>query len=192
MLLARTMDKIEQGIQSWLETTVSYPVVFSGQNMVRPPAPFVSWKLLTGMIKIGSFDELYVNKNDLNYHLKGQRQFTALFEATGIATDGTLKNRVRATDILGEIQYSLNKPETIGHFQNINLVIQEENEISDITELLETEYEPRASLEITFRIAIDEIVDPGTIDLISVSGDLDTNFDGNYNLPIEEFTIAKP
>lgn len=192
MIFKKTIDKIDEGLQSWLESIVPYTVVKSGQNTVRPKPPFVSYKMITGMIKLGSFDELYVNKTDNLYHLKGQRQFTVLFEATGTPTDGTLASIVRATDIIGEIQFALNKPNTTSFFLGLDLAIQEENEITDITELLETEYEPRATLSIIFRTAIDEEVDPGTIETVLISGDVDTTFDGNYNLPIDEFSVSKP
>lgn len=191
-LIRKRMDEVRNTLLTWLENVTGFTVVLSGQDFVRPTPPYLSLNIITGFIKIGSIDELIYNSNKQKWILKGVREFVTSIEAYGIPTSGTYQSIYRAVDILGEVQFSLNKPETISLFNNIGIAVVNENEIIDITELLDTEYEPRASYDITLRLTLDEEVDPGEIKTVIASGEFDTNQDGNFNLPVEQFIATKP
>lgn len=168
----QVMDGMRGIILAWLSSVVNYTVVFEQSSDPRPPAPYVAFKMLTGLIKYGNQDEVGNDPADVSgrsFLVKGHRKCTIRIEAIGLATDD-LTTSVRATDILQDVQNSLSRPSIRDAFRFGNFSIIDFKAVTDISKLLETETEPRAQLEVVIGLAM-EIQDAiTTIEHVSVGG----------------------
>jgi hypothetical protein len=156
------------------------PVVIAQESDPRPAEAHVSFKLLTGLVKLGSSDELLVDKSNGIITLRGHREFTVAIEAVGnpVSPQDDLETQIRATDILQGVHLSLDLPSVRDKFSAVGVAIVNEGTVTDISQILETETEPRALLEIVLRARFDVIDDVGYFDRVQFSGDLDTDCDG--------------
>src|SRR5687768_16278017 len=93
-----TFDQIRDTIQKWLADVTSLDVVFAEQSDPRPRPPYVAFKMLTGLTKVGSLDEMKFDADANTFRIKGQRRFTVSIQAVGRA-DGPMSNQHRASDI---------------------------------------------------------------------------------------------
>lgn len=179
-------NEIRETILEWLQDRTDRPVVFADQSDPRPNEPHVSFKLLTNLIKLGSFDERILNKTSpYKSTLRAHREFVVAIEAVGspVGPSDDLDDFVRATDILTGVHLSLDQITVRDRFNAIGLAVVNEGAVTDISQLLETETEPRALLEVRFRARFDITDNPGYFEKVEMSGDVDTDSDGNsdYN-----------
>ena len=173
------INEIRSTILTWLQTQTDFPVVFADSSDPRPDEAHVSFKILTNLIKLGSQDEKFINPTTGAVTLRSHREFTVAIEAVGnpVGPDEDLDDLIRATDILNAVHLSLDLDTVRGVFDLIDVAIVNEGTVTDISQILETETEPRALLEIVFRARFDTIDEPGYFDKIELQGEIDTDFD---------------
>ncbi len=182
--LRERFNEIRKVIRKWLVEQTDMSVVFAGHSDPRPDEPHVVFKLLTNLVKLGSKDETFMNKTTGLVTLRAHREFTVSIEAIGkpVGPDDELEDLVRATDILDAAHLSLDLDTVRARFDAIGLAIVDEGSVIDISQLLETETEPRALLEIVFRARFELLDNPGFFEKVQMSGEFDTDFDGVDNI----------
>jgi hypothetical protein len=196
MALDNTKEKfneIRSVLLAWLEDISDFPVVIAEESDPRPNQgePHVAFKILTNLVKLGSRDEHRPATATTEYKVVSHREFTVSITAVGspVSDDEDLDDKVRATDILNEIQLSLERPTVLDRFTEIDLAVVSEGTVVDTSLLLETETEPRATLDVIFRVRIDVEDDPGIIEKTRISGEIDSNMDGSFDKTIPEFEV---
>jgi len=181
------MDEIRDDVLlPWLEDVTDLPVVMADHSDPRPKGPHVSFKLLSNLSKIGALDERVPVYNDANEHtgtfkIRAHREFIVSIEAVGspVGPSDDLEDFVRATDILNAVHLSLDLTKTRNIFSEGNVAIYDEGSVTDISQILETETEPRALLELGCRARFDLTDNPGYFDKAQIEGDFDTDCDGS-------------
>lgn len=142
---------------------------------VRPNAPRpniypqATLEVLTPRTKVGSRDSV-THVSGTTFCLGGQRTI-------GISISIYSKDEsmyFEATDLGSKLQDSLDDPNELELLRAAGLAVFIVNDVVDTTDLLETGFEPRASLDITFGIASNREVDLGSIDSVEFQG----NYDG--------------
>jgi len=187
---------IENTFLQWITDEGAYSVVMSDHSDHRPEGPHFSFKILSDINPIGGSDEETMEK-DSNGNATGRmvirahREFTVSIEAVGKAVGqrGKLKDFVRATDMLNALHLGVDTPTVRARFQEKNIAINDKGTVSDISQFLETETEPRALLEMFCSTRIDIVDEPGYFDSAEVSGSVDTDGDGVYDLDTGLITI---
>lgn len=169
-------------------------IVIAEESDPRPSGAHLSINMLGGIQSLGSNAERRTDGTTGRETTTNHQEFTVSLMAVGCPNSGNyIEDRVRAVDILNELKFSLEKHSTQAFFNEIDLVIADEGEITAIPATLETEIEPRAVLDIRCRARFD-IVDEdhdstSYFDSTKISGSVDTDGDGTFDKPIDEFTV---
>ena len=173
-------NEIRETLLEFLQEQADVPVVIAEQSDPRPDEAHLSFKVLTNLIKLGSKDERLMDTATGKTTLRAHREFTVAIEAIGkpVGPDDDLEDMVRATDLLDAVHMSLDFDTVRSKFDEIGLAIVNEGTVTDISQIMDTETEPRALLEIVCRARFDLIDEPGYFDKLQVSGDFDTDCDG--------------
>ncbi len=176
-------NEINTVILEWLKEQADFPVVMAESSDPRPDETHLSFKMLTNLIKLGAKDERIINKTTGKVTLRAHRQFTVAIEAIGnpVGPDEDLDDLIRATDILHAVHISLDQITVRDKFNAADLAIINEGTVTDISQLLETETEPRALLEIVLAARFDITDNPGYFDTVELTGDFDTDCDGEFD-----------
>jgi hypothetical protein len=172
------------------QASPKYPVVFDEQHDPRPLGPYVSFKLLTSFVKVGTLDERRWSEADECFYRIGFREFTVSIKATGSAFDGTKSSGVRATSLLADIQWALEDPEHAESFRAAGIGIVEWQNIVDTTELEENIFVPKAVFDVRMSVRVQEALTTGTIEHVVVGG-VASSPDGSDHT-VDEFTINVP
>lgn len=140
-----TFDKssIKNILYSWVSSIITTKqFIWLDQNSPRPSLPYLGGR-------IGSYSFIhddYVGSPDSSGYseITGNREFVLYLEAYGNTSFESLEQLVM----------SLNKIDVISLLISNNIVfVNEMNDIVDLSELLDSRYEERASLDLLFRIA---------------------------------------
>ena len=150
-------------------------VIWYRPNAPRPDLPYVTLSML-------SFSQVgwdYIPRPDTNgdAELTGDREFTLQMQAFGDNAFG----------ILEDIRTSLQKPSVLDTLRDDGIVFVNQNEITNVTALLDTEWEPRASMDIQFRVAQTAEDDLGKIETVELQEILN---DGQSDIYDETVTIT--
>ena len=166
---------VKSRVDDWVQ------VIFADEPGTRPKNPYVTIKMISGPRALGSFDELLSIANSTKYTVSGMRQFTLNLQGFG----------TEAIDILDRLQSLLDDPAT-GLFLRAesDMAIVSKGAVTDITELMETGYEPRASMDIIFNTSRNVEVDPSSIETVAIGGEISGAISGD--ITVENFEIKKP
>lgn len=115
--------------------------IWADQNAPQPKSPFIVLNMISGPTKIGNTDALMYNKDTLSYDVTGVRLFILEINVYGS----------NALNIATQLQLSIEKPSVQQFFRGVNLTPYGSTpSISNATKFLDTIYEDRAMLELTF------------------------------------------
>lgn len=114
-------------------------LIWADQNQHRPMRPYVSMKLLLGPVAIGQ-DEERQDEDDF-VMISGFRELTLSVNYFG-------ENPFRG---LGEVQTRLRFPSTRETLYASGLVFVSDSGLRDLSQLLETQTEQRAQMDLVFR-----------------------------------------
>lgn len=154
---------VEDAFYEWAAKAAGVEVVFSEQSNVKLDAPFITLKVISGPKRMGSTDDLeYVSGDD--FKIIGRREMTISVQAFGC----------EAFDILSNLSTSFSEPDVQGFFQSKNIGIVDEGSPNDLTNLLDTDFQGRASMDIRFYVLDVKQVKVGTIRKTNVTGEIDT------------------
>lgn len=168
--------EIREVVQRWLEDVTDYPSIFAEESSPRPDAPYTAFKFLTSLQKIGAVDEQIPATSSRAYKIRHFRQFTLSIQAFGRRDDDEY---ISAGAILSHVQNTLDVPTVAEVFRDIGLSLVSEGSVTDISQELDTEVEPRAVLDIIFNVCFETEDDPGVIESVAVRGLFDLDGDGD-------------
>ena len=172
--LATVEDTIYDWIVSRVKSTVT--VIFEKENAPRPRTPYISINFITGPIKIGH-DEIRHDISDTYNHV-GQRELTASIKSYGTTY----------LQEMTDLQASLNLRSVHDLFRSKDISFLRAEDISDISTEIETGFENRANLDVTFGLRTNLSEDIGFIESVEVDPLYNTPSGGTIDPPI--FTVT--
>lgn len=165
------------------------PVIIDRPNVPRPEKrPYIAILLVTPIQKVGMNDATTYQEPaeegdpDTIFNICGQRRFTIAIRAFG-----TMENKAHfePQDILTVLQDALEDPNRRAPLTNAGLSVWFSTDILDVTELLETGYEPRAQFDIEMGIASNRTADLGAIEKTKIQGTVDGDEQPEFQVPEE-------
>jgi len=169
---------VKTNIYSWVTSILpSIPVIFYQQNSPRPDLPYITL-YLTSLIQVGQ-DFVPRPDNTGNLSIIGDREFTIQIQCYGGDPITTLEN----------LRSSLQKETVLDTLRANKIVYVNQFPINDISALLDTLWEPRATMDILFRIAQSETDNHGLIKTVEIEEILS---DGSSTVYDQVVTIAAP
>lgn len=157
--MQRIPTDMEDALVAWIQAIHEDATpIWANQDGHRPGLPFVELDIISGPRNIGPAEEIYKEEDTFTY---------------GIRKIATLNVQVFAADAMvriGAIESAIELPGKMAVLQNAGIAVHGIEGVRDITELLDTAHEPRATADIV--ISWPEPVDdtPGEIRSVHVTG----------------------
>jgi hypothetical protein len=156
------LDTAKQAaILTWIQTALSVTAIWDKQNGNRPALPYVSVNIITGPQNDGAVEAKYKELDTFTYIFR--KIFTLSIQAHSQTTHLAL---------LGTLINSMILPTQRAPLRAAGLSIYNNQDIlpTDISELIDTGFEKRASIDVTMAFAeeIDDI--PGEIQTMQLVG----------------------
>lgn len=136
------LSGLKDGLYQWVSGNVSRPTIWADQNSPRPAKPYFTLKI-TPVVQIGEdhvssmLDVSGVDK----YRITGDREFTLMVQGIGYGAIQKLSN----------LRDSLNDPVVTDALRSHDIAYVDSEDILDITELEDSIYVERGSLDVVFR-----------------------------------------
>lgn len=153
--MAINYNTLKTNLYTWASSVVpvGMPVIYWEQNSPRPTVPYIT--LFLSQITAVNQDWSETEADNLGViDMKGDRNFTVSMQAYGGDPLTVLEN----------VRSSLQKQTVLDTLRANGIVFYQSLNIIDITELLETQWERRASLDILFGIGQTYTDNPGYFD----------------------------
>lgn len=157
---------LQDALYSWLSAAITpRPVIFADQDAPQPDRPYATIKVLSEN-KLGVLDDQSAPNNLGIASLKGHREATIQVQFYG---PGAVQLALNARN-------SLNKSSVLfGLFWTNGIAIVSDDEVTNVSALLETEIEERALLTLVARYAVEQTDDVGYIETVEVENLIDEN-----------------
>ena len=163
-------NTVKTNLYTWAVSVVpiGMPVIFWEPNAPRPLIPYITL-FLNSILAVNQ--DWTANEADVlgEVEMKGDRQFTLSIQAYG-GTD--------PLTVLENIRSSLQKVSVLDTLRTNGIVFYESLNISDISDLIDSQYEKRASMDILFAIGQVYSDTTGYFDNIEIQEQI-YNIDGN-------------
>jgi len=151
-------DAIMAWVKSQVDSSVTVYWMEQGPVPPRPPRPCINMKIVTPSVKIGGKDDLrYVGGN---FVVNGPRKMLVSFNSYG----------VEAIEIMTDLRDSIDDPDVIDQLGAAGLAFVREGDVENLTQLLDSNYETRAHIDIEFGYNIENATGIVEIDKISING----------------------
>lgn len=152
-------------------------VIFYYPNAPRPANPYITLNI-DSLVRVGD-DYIPKPDTDGDSTIVGDREFTLQVQSYG----------ENCLTILEKIRSSLQKPSILDTLRDENIVFVNSLDITNITALLDTEWEQRGAMDLLFRIANTDEDNLGVIETV----ELDEEYsDGNTVVYSDTVTISSP
>lgn len=199
----QVMNEIREHIRQWIvavfERENFQPEVIPAElSLPRPNPPYITFKIASLNTKRGAVDE-QIPLIDANpggapdiqsYKTRATREFTLSIQFFGLASEDW-EQAISAMDMAMAVQNSIDLRSVKDFFSEKNLGIVNDNNIQDISELIDSETEPRAIYDVIMSARFETEDEAITfIESIEYQGDFDTNMDGTFNKSTGPVTVS--
>lgn len=176
----------------WIKSVLgNIPVIIDRTNAERPKKPYISLNILVPVQKTGFTDSLESippeeapDGKDTIYNIGGQRQFTMGIRSF---TEAKEKNFFDAQNLLIRLQDSIEDDIARQPLTEGGLAVFGSSDILDVTELIESGYEPRAQLDVMMGIASNRQSDQGAIEKVEITGNYtEPTFSADHSVNTDE------
>ena len=173
--MAIDYKNFQNAVYAWVVSQVSQPCIWDKPNQPRPKPPYVTLSFITTGVRRGGRGELRdegsgFSVNDMisiTVSVKSYSQDTNEFQ-TALSTISTL-------------QISLAKEDVGEALRKKGVAIWDEGSILDISELLESGFEQRASMDVIFGfVNTDPNAGAGQITSVDLEGIVDTDLGNSH------------
>lgn len=158
----------QKAIKLWIQSALSITAIWDKQNAIRPALPYISVNIITGPQLDGTPERTYKELDVYTYIFR--KIFTLSVQ---------VHSQTNHIALLSTLLNSIILPTQRATLRAAGLSIYNDTDISitDVSELIDTGFEKRASMDITFAFA-EEIDDsPGEIQTMQLVGSPGTKFE---------------
>lgn len=189
MLVQTAIDfkRIRQGLVRALEATMGKTCIVAEPdtlNNPRPPLPYFSFKITTAAAKEGDDHDEYIGNGTTTIHNRGgQRRMVVSFQCYTASTDESF-------ELMCTWQGALELRSVQEELRKYGIAVWIVGNVADLTSLLQTGYEARSQMDVTFGIASNLTEDLGTIEEVQVQGEVE-DAEGD-TIAEDEFAVEEP
>ena len=164
--------QIEKDFRSWVMAQTGFAadrVIFDNQNGPRPERPYITIGDVTGWQKAQMVDsqEPVPGGDADQLRIRGRR--TKIFQ---VDCYSTVECGVNPQHVLESLRDSIDDPQVFELQHRQGWALQDQSDVTDLTELRDTKYEPRAMIEFTVAAEFIRDTRPGYIEKVDVVGTL--------------------
>lgn len=154
---------VKDGLYHWIKEETSGVVeqehiIFRDQTEPLPGRPCVTIKITSGPQRTGYQDHV-VSKPDMTFVVGGQRVMIASIQTFG----NTAIHSPMAYQLALDLNSSLSRQTVLDKLRKFGIAVFDQGQVTNITDIEETEYEERAEFSIRLGVAENQKDDPGTI-----------------------------
>ena len=173
---------ITPAIISWIKAEFTGArVIIDRPNVPRPKRPYFAILLTTPIQKGGARDHIqHQAGSDTIFEIGGQRRFTV---SISVIDEMKNKNFFTVQNACQQLMDSLEDVNRRAPLTAAGLSVWFSTEILDVTELLETGYEPRAQFDLEMGIASNRTADLGAIEKVKVQGTIEGDDEPEFDIP---------
>jgi hypothetical protein len=157
-----TKAEVYQVIFDWLKAESGLVVIKANQAAPRPARPYVSLNFLNPALRLGGQDQQEMNEATDEVTTSGMRSAVASINIFG----------ENAIDTLARVRDSLDRPDVIERFSELDVAVIDDSAIRDLTALQETIYEERGQLDLTVGFVSESEVDVSTIEKVEIETEI--------------------
>jgi len=168
----------------WIPAYGPAPFMLGGQNAPRPANPYVTVEFFTNVEQLGTVERRmdYAGNEWLRTQLSVGVDLFA-FSGSDTRFDGSNN----AGTLLQNLKTSLRVPDVYNRLTEITFRLLDDDMVADNSRILNTTYEPAASMSLTFSTITRTDIDNGSIETIEGGGTLDSGInDRNVNISVTE------
>jgi hypothetical protein len=155
-----SMTVLRKAIQDWGQSILpGVTVIWAEQNAPRPQGEFVTLKIISGPIKIGRDESRISETIPGQLDIIGHRSFIVSINSYG----------GDALVLLLKLQDSLSLLSVRDPLSTAGLTVNDVGNVRDVTAVVDTRFERRANLEVTFSYVTTYDENPGYIEKVSVA-----------------------
>lgn len=145
------------------------------QNNPRPCKPYFTMKFLSPAIKQGDDAKTYTGQGNV-YNIGGQRKMVVDFNSYG-------NSHEQAYQFMACWQSALETEGVQGELRAAGIAVWLNGSVLDLSALLNTGYEGRCHMEVSFGAVANVYEDTGEIDTVTISGVVTSDL-SNEDIPI--------
>lgn len=155
-------------LQEFVRAAIGMPVIWSHQNAPRPPRPYATIRILSDVMQ-GFSNRSPLDQDNLSTITTHDQVTTSIQVFSRIDVDPR-----EALTRAQMVQRALSRPSQLlqlieGGWAFVRILLGPQ----DISELVDSTWQPRASLDIQWRVARSVIDDLGFVDEIKISGSVE-------------------
>lgn len=156
------LELVQTQLVNWAKAQLpaNFPVILYYENAPRPPTDYITININT-FIQVGQDYVPRPQDNPGDVEQIGDREFTVNIQAYGGNTIGNLEI----------LRRSLQKQTVLDTLRANGIVFAQQFQILDITELVNTRFEKRASMDILFRMGQTYGDELGSISTVEIEGE---------------------
>jgi hypothetical protein len=157
-----TKAEVYQVVFDWLKAESGLVVIKANQAAPRPARPYASLNFLNPALRLGGQDQQEMNEATDEVVTSGMRSAVASINIFG----------ENAIDTLARVRDSLDRPDVIEQFSEVDVAVIDDSAIRDLTALQETIYEERGQLDLTVAFVSESEVDVSTIEKVEIETEI--------------------
>jgi hypothetical protein len=159
-----TVAQAKTAIQAWAASVLlnSVPpgqIVWLEQGSPRPPRPYVGLKVITGP-RVGGWDDI-IHTTDENFEISGQRSLIVSVNIYG----------TNPMDLAASLINSFQNPLVTDANSLAGIAAWTWTDPQDVSQALETSFEPRVQFDVTFGLVMGQDVALGTIGEVDLANE---------------------
>lgn len=167
--MPQRLNQVKQtAILTWIETALSIAAIWDKQNLPKPPLPYISCNIISGPQLDGTPESKYKSLDTYTYILR--KIFTLSIQIHATTNHLAYLSSLIDSMVLPSFRQILRDAE-LSIYNDTDIII------NDISELLDTGFEKRASIDVTMAYAdeVDDLV--GEINFTNIQGISGTKFE---------------
>lgn len=163
------IDSIKDTIYDWVKKRTEgiidqESILFRDQSQPLPPRPCVAMKITTGPMRTGFQDNLGIDDATGKTSVGGQRVLVLSVQVFG----NTKVHAPLAEQLTADLNASLSLPSVLALLRKGGIAVFNQGEVTNLTDIEETEYEERAEFSVMLGVAENQVDDPGYFTSVGV------------------------
>lgn len=167
LILAVVKDALYDWVKKELQGQVDgTSIIWRDQSQPLPSRPCVAMKIVSGPHRVGFQDNLGIDENGKT-GAGGQRTLVVSMQVFG---NTQMQGTQPAAQVAIDLNASLSKPSVLAQLRSKGVAIQNQGEVTNLTDVEETQYEERAEFSVMLGVAENVVDDPGYFDDVGPIG----------------------